>query len=65
MINIPEDVAQRLEALAAQEGASVGDLLTTLLNRYAPEAPAGSLAELAQNAREADLASVEAINTDK
>ena len=44
LINIPEDVAERLQQLAQQEGCSVGDLLKTLLNRYAPESPPGSLA---------------------
>ena len=63
LINIPEDVARRLEKLAQEEGSSVGDLLKTLLNRYAPDSPPGSLAELAQNAREAGLASAEPVDT--
>jgi Ribbon-helix-helix protein, copG family len=63
LINIPEDVAERLEQLAHQEGRSIGDLLETLLNRYAPESPPGSLAEMAQNAREAGLASHQPVDT--
>lgn len=63
LMNIPEDIAQRLEALALREGSSVGDLLKTLLNRYAPDTPPGSLAEMAQNAREVGLASVQAVDT--
>lgn len=69
LINIPEDVAQRLENLAQQRGSSIGDLLDTLLSRYAesslesPSAPPGSLAELAQNAREANLASLNRVDT--
>jgi len=51
-INIPEDVAQRLEHLAQEQVSSVGDVLKTLLNRYALDMPAGTLAALAQNARE-------------
>ncbi len=63
LINIPEDVARRLEKLAQEEGSSVGDLLKTLLNRYAPDSPPGSLAEMARNAREAGLASAEPVDT--
>lgn len=63
LINVPEDVAKRLEALAEKQGSSVGDLLETMLNRYAPESPAGSMAELAQNAREAGLASAHPVDT--
>jgi hypothetical protein len=63
LINIPEDIAQRLEALAAQKGSSVGDLLALLLNRYAPESSVGTLAEMAQNARDAGLASTEIVDT--
>lgn len=63
LINIPEEVAHRLEQLAEQEGSTVGDLLRTLLNRYVPETPPGSLAEMAQNAREANLASAKPVNT--
>lgn len=63
LINIPEDVAQRLTQIAEQEGASVGEVLQNLLNRYTPQSPAGSLAEMAQNAREAGLASDSAVDT--
>jgi hypothetical protein len=63
LINIPEEVARRLEKLAEAQGSSVGDVLKTLLNRYAPESPPGSLAEMAQNAREAGLASAEPVDT--
>jgi hypothetical protein len=59
LINVPEDVAQRLEKLAEAQGSSVGEVLKTLLNRYAP----GSLAEMAQNARDADLASAQPVDT--
>ena len=62
-INVPADVAQRLEKLAEQEGSTIGDFLLTLLNRYAPESPPGSLAEMAQNAREAGLASRQPVDT--
>jgi predicted DNA-binding protein len=63
VINIPEEVARRLEKLAEQQGSTVGDLLRTLLDRYTSEIPPGSLAEMAQNAREAGLASDECVDT--
>ena len=63
VINIPEEVALRLEKLAEQQGSTVGDLLRTLLDRYASEIAPGSLAEMAQNAREAGLASDERVDT--
>ena len=63
VVNIPEEVALRLEKLAEQQGSTVGDLLRTLLDRYASETPPGSLAEMAQNAREAGLASGESVDT--
>ena len=62
LVNIPEDVADRLKKLAQEQGSSVGDVLKTMLNRYAPELP-GSLAEMAQNAREAGLASAQPVDT--
>ncbi len=65
LINIPEDVAQRLQQLAARENTSVGDLLKTLLNRYTAESSSGTLADLAQNAREAGLASSQQVDTAK
>jgi hypothetical protein len=63
LMNIPEDVADRLEKLAQAQGSSVADVLKTLLNRYAPDTPPGSLAEMAQNAREAGLASAQSVDT--
>ncbi len=63
VINIQEEVALRLEKLAEQQGSTISDLLRMLLDRYAPESPLGSLAEMAQNAREAGLASGERVDT--
>ena len=62
-INIPDDVAKRLEILAEQEGSTVGEVLQTMLDRYKPQSPAGTLAALAQNAREAGLASSKTVDT--
>jgi hypothetical protein len=63
LVNIPEDVAQRLAKLAEEQNSSVGEFLNVLLNRYAPVGPAGSLAEMAQNALEANLASEYPVDT--
>lgn len=63
LMNIPEEVAQRRETLAAQQGSSVGALLNTLLNRYTLDSPPGSLAQMAQNAREAALISAQTVAT--
>jgi hypothetical protein len=63
MLNIPNDVAQTLEALASRQDSTVGDLLRNLLNRYAPDSSIGSLAEMAQNAEQAGLGSAEQVDT--
>lgn len=63
VLNIQKEVALRLEKLAEQQGTTVNDVLRTLLDRYAEEAPPGSLAEMARNAREAGLASREPVDT--
>ena len=63
LIDIPKEVAQRLEKLARAQGSSIGDLLKALLSRYAPESPRGSLAEMAQNAREAGLFSPQQVDS--
>jgi hypothetical protein len=63
LMNIPEDVAQRLNQLAQQEGASVGDLLKSLLDRYTAPAPSGSLADMAHNARATGLTSGQQVDT--
>ncbi|MBZ0305744.1 MAG: hypothetical protein K8I82_06720 [Anaerolineae bacterium] len=62
-INIPEDIVRRLEKLAQQEDATVGDVLENLLNRYMPEPQSGSLADMARNAREASLSSPQPVDT--
>lgn len=63
LINVPEDVVQRLEKLAEEDATSVEEVLRALLNRYAPDAPVGSLAQMAENARAAGLASAESVDT--
>jgi metal-responsive CopG/Arc/MetJ family transcriptional regulator len=66
VIDIPQTVAERLERLAEKQGASIGDVLEALLDRYTEaetEMPRLSLAALAQNAREAQLASATEVDT--
>ncbi len=67
-IDIPEDVALRLEELAEQRDTSPGDLLREMIERYAKERSHedkrwATLADLAQNAKEAGLASPHPVNT--
>lgn len=62
LIELPDDIANRLNELAAQQDASVGELIERMLSRYT-QPSSGSLAEMAQNAREANLASVEPVDT--
>ncbi len=67
-IDIPEDVALRLEELAEQHDADLGDLLRDMIERYAKERPGddkrwATLADLARNAKEAGLASPHPVNT--
>lgn len=63
-IDIPQDVALRLEELAQQNDANVGDLLRDLLERYESEHAAkpkrwATGADFARNAKAAGLASPE------
>lgn len=62
-IDIFDALAHRLHALAQQQGSNVGELLQTLLNRFAPEVAPGSLADMAHNAREAALGSASPVDT--
>jgi hypothetical protein len=62
-MDIPESVAQRLARLAQERGTTVGEVLESLLNRYEPEVPPGSLAALARNAREAGLSTPGPVDT--
>jgi predicted transcriptional regulator len=62
-IDIPDDVALRLERLAAQHDVEVVVLLEQLMKRYTPEKKWATLADLARNAREAGMASPQPVNT--
>ena len=67
-IDIPDDVALRLEQLAQQEDADIGDLLRDMLERYVDERDAkpkrwATGADFARNAKAAGLASPEPVDT--
>lgn len=67
-IDIPEDVARRLEQLAEQHDTDLGDLLRDMVERYAKERtandkPWATLADLARHAKQMNMASPEPANT--
>ncbi len=67
-IDIPEDVALRLEQLAQQRDTDLGDLLRDMIERYAKERttdekPWATLADLARHAKQMNMASPEPVNT--
>ncbi len=67
-IDIPEDIALRLEKLAKQNDAEVADLLRDLLERYANESETddkkwATLADMARHAKELNMASPEPVDT--
>lgn len=67
-INIPEDVALRLQQLAEQQDTSPGDLLRDMIERYAKERSPedkrwATLADLARHAKQMNMASPEPVNT--
>lgn len=67
-IDIPEDVARRLEQLAEQHDSDLGDLLRDMIERYAKERtanerPWATLADLARHAKQMNMASREPVNT--
>ncbi len=67
-IDIPQDVALRLEQLANQQNADIGDLLRDWLERYEAERENddkqwATLADLARHAKAAGLSSSKPVNT--
>lgn len=67
-IDIPEDLALRLEELAKRNDVEVGELLRDLLERYEGERAAkqkrwATGADFARNAKAAGLASPEPVDT--
>ncbi len=62
-IDIPQDLALRLEELAHEQGSTVEDFLRNLLDRQVPKKPQLTLQDLARNAREAGLKSDKPVDT--
>ena len=67
-IDIPEDVSLRLEKLAKQQDADIGDLLRDMLERYADQRdakdiPRPTAADFARNALAAGLSSPQPVDT--
>ena len=67
-IDIPEDVALRLEKLAKEQDADIGDLLRDMLRQYSVERDAkekqrATTADFARNAIAAGMASPHPVNT--
>ena len=67
-IDIPQDVARRLEALAKEKDADIGDLLRDWLERYEAERENddkqwATLADMARHAKELNMASSEPVDT--
>jgi hypothetical protein len=61
LMNIHDEVAQQLERVAQEQGIPVDDLLRTLLSPYSTKY--ATLADLAQNALEAGIASQHPVDT--
>ena len=66
-IDIPEDIALRLEALAKQKDADLNDLLHDLLERYEAEHEGddkqwATLADMARHAKELNMSSPEPVD---
>lgn len=55
LIDIPNDVASRLQGLAEDRGCSIGELLRDLVEPDAVEQRYGTLADMARNALAANL----------
>ena len=62
-IDIPQDIALRLEELAKQQDSEIGDLLRDMIERYAADKQWATLADMARHAKELNMASPEPVNT--
>ncbi len=62
-IDIPEDITQQLEQLAAQHDVEVLVLLEQLVKRYTPEQKWATGADFARNALAAGLSSPHPVDT--
>ena len=63
IIDIPQDLALRLEELAKEQGSTVEDLLRGLVDQEIPKRQRTTLADLAEIAVSAGLASDKPVDT--
>ena len=63
LIDIPSEVAMRLQAMADEQGCSVGDLLRDWLAPENAEPRYATLADMARNARAANLGKGKPVDT--
>ena len=63
IIDIPEDIALRLEELAETKGSTIEELLRAWLDGQVPKKPQLTLQDLARNARKAGLKSDKPVDT--
>ncbi len=63
IIEIPEDIKKQLEAFAEQQNVEVIAVLQALMDHYRSQMRWATLAEMARNAKEANLSSPEPVDT--
>ncbi|MCY4072913.1 MAG: hypothetical protein OXG60_16595 [Chloroflexi bacterium] len=63
IIDIPDDIALRLEELAEAKGSTIEELLRTWLDGQKPKKPQLTMQDLARNARKAGLKSDKPVDT--
>ena len=62
-IDIPQDLASRIEELADDQGSTIEEFLRELLARHQTNKPRMTMADLARIAREANLSSDHPVDT--
>ena len=63
LIDIPDDVALRLRDMAEARGCSVGEILREWMGREPEEKQYGTLADMVENARAANLGTGKRVDT--
>lgn len=63
LIDIPKEVAERLQAMAEEQGCLVGELLRNWVEPETAEPKYATLADMAQNAQAANLGKGKPVDT--
>ena len=63
LINISDDIAERLKTIAEAQNKTIEDILDMLLQQYQPIQSTFTMADLARNALAANIASSEVVDT--